>query len=268
MKQFAPNYPRNEYGWVKFPSDISYRKELFPEGVNLHQAKANVYLVQAIAEYVSEPGQTLLDPFGGTGTLMVAAIDYRNVTLIEISDKFHRLQLEAVDKLAELYSGIEEHISLIHAPLQKILPIPNFAHHIIFSPPYADILKGTNKSRSQLTKDRQSYDIDEYTHTSPLNLGLMSEFLWKHEMSKVYKKCYDTLNPGGSMTIIIKDHIEAGNRVAMTQMAVDMCMIVGFSQDPKEWFKWAAPGSLYTKIYRSRGMETVDDEDIVVMRKV
>ena len=53
MKQFASEYNLNEAGWIKFPPDSDYRKKMFPPEVNTHPAKANVYLVQAIIEYLS-----------------------------------------------------------------------------------------------------------------------------------------------------------------------------------------------------------------------
>ncbi|GAH88801.1 unnamed protein product, partial [marine sediment metagenome] len=54
-KEFATEYPRNEDGLILFPRDSDYRKELFPLlKLDEHPAKANIYLVQAIVEYVSQ----------------------------------------------------------------------------------------------------------------------------------------------------------------------------------------------------------------------
>ena len=87
-KQFAPEYSHNELGWVRFPPDADYRKRMFPPEVNQHPAKANVYLVQAIIEYVSEPEELIMDIMAGTGTLMVGALIGRQVICVEISEKF------------------------------------------------------------------------------------------------------------------------------------------------------------------------------------
>ena len=270
MKKFAPEYTYNEQGWILFPSDSQYRKEMFPEEVNQHQAKANVFLIQSCIEYVSEPGQLLLDPFGGTGTLMVGALVSRDIVLIEISPEYHKLQMKALEMVEEIAPGVSDHITLINSPLQTVLPIPNFADHIIFSPPYASIMK--SKGTDKLTLEKTDYKMAEYTFNSPLNVGLMNDFIWSQQMEIVYKKCYETLKPEGSMTIIVKDHYEKQKsgerkRIQLSRAAVDACKRVGFTQDPEEWFKWLAPGSVYTHIYRARGWEVVDDEDIVVLRK-
>jgi DNA modification methylase len=264
-KQFAPEYPRDENGWVRFPSDSEYRKEMFPTEVNQHQAKANVFLIQSCIEYVSEPGQLLLDPFGGTGTLMVGALIHRDVMLVEISPEYHRVQQVALEMLEKIAPGVRDHVSLINSPLQVILPIPNCADHIIFSPPYASIMK--SKGTDKLTLEKTDYKMAEYTFTSPLNLGLMNDFIWGQEMETVYRKCFATLKPGGTMTVIVKDHMLNRQRVGLSQSAVDACKRVGFTQHFSEWFKWLAPGSVYTHIYRARGWEVVDDEDIIVFRK-
>lgn len=264
MKDFAPEYDRNDSGWVKFPPDSDYRKRMFPPEVNQHPAKANVYLVQAIIEHVSEPDDILMDIMAGTGTIMVGALIGRQVICVEISNKFHQIQVTALEHLEKIAPGISGSISLVNLPCQTYLPIPDLADHIIFSPQYAGIMH--KKSVTDQWNIDIGYDFVEYS-TNPLNLGSMSEFLWTHEMERVYAKCYQTIKPGGSMTLIIKDHIDAGKRIQLTKMAVDACIRVGFSYSPEEHFKWAAPGMPYTAARRARGEATVDDEDIVILRK-
>lgn len=264
MKAFASEYSRDENGWVRFPPDSDYRKRMFPPEVNTHPAKANVYLVQAIIEYVSEPEDTLMDIMAGTGTLMVGALIGRQVICIEISEKFYQIMVGALEHLERIAPGISGMISLVNLPCQTYLPIPDLADHIIFSPQYAGIMH--KKTVTDQWNIDIGYDFVEYS-TNPLNLGTMSEFLWTHEMEKVYDKCYKTIKPGGSMTLIVKDHISAGNRVELTKMAIDASVRVGFSYNPTEHFKWAAPGMPYTAARRARGEATVDDEDIVILRR-
>jgi 16S rRNA G966 N2-methylase RsmD len=265
VKQFAPEYKRNEKGWIIFPSDTAYRAEMLDPESNKHQAKANVWLIQSCIEYVSTEGQMLLDPFGGTGTLMIGALVGRDVTLIEISPKYHALQQRTLAKLEGIATGCSSHISLMNLPLQQALPIPNYADHIITSPPYAGIMK--SKGTDKLTTEKTDYDMAEYTFTHPQNLGLMADWMWAQQMELAYKKFFDSTKPGGTLTLILKDHMKDRQRVRLTQAGVDACIKVGYTLDKSEWFKWAAPGSVYTHIYRARGWEVVDDEDVVVLRR-
>jgi len=262
-KQFASEYPHNEQGLIKFPADSTYRKGIFPEEVNKHPAKANVYLIQSIIEYVSEEGQVLIDIMAGTGTLMVGALIGREIICVEISEVFHDIQNKALAKLEQIAPGISDHIMLINLPCQQYLPIPNLADHIIFSPQYAGIMK--TKGTDQWNVDT-GYAFAEYSK-SPLNLGTMTDFIWGYEMELIYKKCYDTIKPGGTMVLIVKDHMEKGQRVPLAGKAIMASVSAGFSFNVDEHFKWAAPGMPYTAARRAKGIEVVDDESIVVLRK-
>jgi len=267
-KKFAPEYSRTDEGWVRFPSDAQYRKGMFPEEVNKHPAKANVYLIQSIIEYVSEEGQTLLDPMGGTGTLMVGALVGREVICVEISEYFHGLQVRALEALERIAPGISEHIMLVNLPCQQYLPIPDLADHIIFSPPYASIMK-VGEKQGKLQTEFLGDIAYEYSN-NPLNLGLMNDFIWGQELEKIYAKCFKTLKVGGTMSVIVKDHYEkqkdgVRKRIPLSQAARDACIRAGFKDH--SWHKWAAPGSAFTNIYRSRGWDVVEDEDIVIMQK-
>lgn len=262
-KEFAPEYPRDENNWIKFPRDDTYRKQMFPPEVNKHPAKANVFMIQSIIEYVSEPGQTIMDVMAGTGTLMVGALINRTVICIEISEKFYNMQVKALEKLEEFSPGISDYVMLINLPCQRYLPIPNMVDHIVFSPQYAGIMrtKGTDKWNQDT-----AYDFIEYSK-SPLNLGTMTEFEWAREMEKVYTKCFQTIRPGGSMTLILKDHMGRGKRIGLTQRGIDGSIKAGFTHDLTEHFKWATPGMPYTMDRKMKGIEVVLDEDIVVLRK-
>lgn len=271
MKDFAPEYDRNELGWFEFPGDAEYRKRIFPPEVSKHPAKANIYLIQSIVEYVSEPEQIILDPMSGTGTLMIAALMGRVVICVDISELFHNIQQRALTKLDEIAPGINSHIMLINLPCQNYLPIPGLADHIIFSPPYANIFnKPSVTSGLDKYKWGLSGTVEEYSK-NPLNLSLMNDFIWAQEMEGIYRKCYHTLKPNSTMTIITKDHIEKDqktevrNRVQLSKAARDACIRVGFTE--KNWFKWKPHGSMYTGIYKGRGWEVVEDEDIIIMQK-
>jgi len=81
MKQFAPDYERNEKDWIKFPRDKVDRDKLFiPESFD-HPAKANLYLIEELIKYTTEPGDTIMDITAGTGTILVAAPERRVITI-------------------------------------------------------------------------------------------------------------------------------------------------------------------------------------------
>ena len=97
------------------------------------------------------------------------------------------------------------------------------------------------------------------------NIGNLNEFLYHQKMKIIYKKCYDSLSPGGTLTIIIKDHIEGGKRMKLGERAKSDCEEIGFKLS--SWFQWLPPGSAYTSFMRARGDIVVDEEDIIILSK-
>lgn len=259
-EEFAPEYSRDDKGWILFPSDVNARAEVFPQEVNSHPAKANLHLVQAIIEYVSSESETVMDIMGGSGTVLIGALMNRRVICIEISEKFHKLQQMAVDNIERIAPGAGSQIVLINAPCQSVLPIP--ADHIIFSPPYAQIMK--SKGTDKLTMEKTDYNMAEYSQ-DPLNVGQVSEFYYRHMMEGIYKKCWQSLPAGGTLTIIIKNHIYNGKEIMLSERAEKDCERIGF--ELSDWFRWPTLGSVYTRIYRSQGKLTVDSENIIILRK-
>lgn len=268
-KEFAPGYNRNEEGWILFPRDTQERKTLFfPEEVMKHPAKMNFHLQQSIIEYVAKEGDVLLDPFGGTGTLMIAALQGMRVILLEIEVGYHKLELEARANLAKQVPGTEELVILIHGDNRMMLPIP--CNHIITSPPYAGAMdiRRVRKKREGAPDSwlvEQDKQMLEYSK-SPRNISKLNTFLYNMEMEKIYRLCYQSLPPGGTLTIVIKDRIEEGSRVYLSKWIDRVCKSVGL--EPLLWEKWKAPGHGFTNIARSQGKEVVEDEDIMVYRRL
>jgi len=267
MKQFATEYQRNEQGWILFPVDREERRSLFfPPEVFKHPAKMNFHLQQAIIEYVASEGDILLDPFGGTGTLMIAALQGYRVILIEIEEGYHKLELQAKTELDKQVAGAGSLVTLLHGDSRLLLPIP--CNHIITSPPYAGAMDIRKVRKQKEGKDDLLVQADkqmvEYSK-SPRNVSKLNQFLYNMEMEKIYRLCYQSLPVGGTMTIVIKDRINEGERVYLSKWVARVCMSVGF--ELALWEKWKAPGYHFTNIRRAKGEEVVDDEDILIYRK-
>lgn len=264
MKEFAPEYEvEPDTGWYRFPSDASYRKELFPQfSREEHPAKANVYLVQACVEYVSEVGDTVMDIMAGTGTIMTAALIGRQVVMIEIETKFQKLIERHMSDLERYEPGIVTAMNLLPGDCSKILPLPGLADHVVFSPPYAGIYK--KKTLDKFSAETLGEGIMNYSE-SPDNVGNMNEFIYHQKMRRIYEGVFKTLPSGGTLTIIIKDHMNGGERVELCKRCWEDCIGLGFNG--KDWFRWRPPGSAYLAVHRSHGLTVVDDESILILEK-
>ena len=130
------------------------------------------------------------------------------------------------------------------------------------------MMKATNTKRMRERPDDEFSKMDKqmakYTKNQR-NIGKLNNFLYNQTMEKVYNLCAKSLNPGGTLTIILKDRIENQQRVQLTKWAGRVCERAGLNLEA--WSKWKTPGIQFTAINKLHGLEVVEDEDIVTFRK-
>ncbi len=278
-KVFAEKYERermDNMDLILFPRDVEWRRRLFPKGVFDHPAKNNMFLIQALIDYLTEPGDTILDPFGGTGSLLIGVLSGRNVVLIELEPYNIKLLRETEAMWKE---GVELAVTgEIKGPgrifiyegdcKQKLKDIQFLCDAAIFSPPYSNILSSGGETRTG-PSDRITPDvIAAYggKQASPQNLGRLNPFFFEHGMTKVYQRLHQRLVPDAPMAIISKDAMQAGRRMILSEKIIRQAQRNGFKL--AEWHKWLMPFSSYRAPAKAQGIKTVDDEDILIFRRV
>lgn len=258
---FAEQYTRNDTGWILFPQDDTrYRRDVFPDGWQEHHAKANMFLIEELIKHTTKPGDLILDPFGGTGTIFIGLRMSRRVVTVDIEDPFcdymETARKHIMDGLENPPLGI-----ILRGNCRNVLPLPVDA--VITSPPYADVMaKGGGILRREVRFRRQ---LDTYS-ASEGNIGRLKRFWYNRAMRDVYTKCAQSLKSGSLMSIIIKDKIEKGKRVSLAMDCVRICQQVGFALD--EWHKWLPRGHMFVNIKKSRGERVIEDEDILLFRRI
>jgi DNA modification methylase len=260
-KVFAPDTAINDKGWYLFPRDVEFRRQYFTEESMKHPARANLWLVKAIIEYVSEPGETLLDIMSGSGSLLIGTLFNRNVVLIEIEEQYQNLIYSNIAYMNSIVPGVEDKAMLIPGDANLVLPLTDI-DHIIFSPPYAQIMRMSNPTGIQ---KEQYGDEGAIYQQSEGNVGRLNTWLYNQQMEKIYIKCFQTLRPGGTMTVIIKDFIKDQKRQFISNWVEKVCLRAGFEM--KDWFKWDAPGTFFHSMRKARGENVVDEEEIIIVRK-
>jgi hypothetical protein len=270
-KVFAPGQPTftDPEGFTIYdfpPRDTELRDKYFPFGIK-HQAKYNLYMLREVIEYVSDPGERIMDIMSGTGGILLAATMGRKVTCIEISAKWtenylipNKLHILSKDSAVK-----DTDILIITAACQDVLPIP--CDHIIFSPPYSVIMKKKTISAGDLTDDFYGVTAEEFAEYSnnPGNVGGQNKFMYTMMMGDIYGLAAKSIRPGGTLTVIIKDGIENAKRQYISKWVTTSCIKAGLQL--KDWFKWNAPGGPFINIYRSRGWPVVEDEDILIFER-
>ncbi len=262
---FAESFDRTSEGWVIFPKDTPLRKRLFPyTDPAEHIAKANMLMVSELVSFVSEPGETILDPFAGTGTILVACTLERKVLMIELVGTFcQTIELNTIG-LRQILPEVDALSTLIPGNASTILPIPDFCDHMIFSPPYPMGLKKKG------TMDKTSIDLGyqsatEYSEDEQNNFTNLNDFIYHQKIEQFYKRCFNSIRAGGTMTVIIRDKMEKGKRVMQADRTTRDCIRIGFELVTRN--KWLAMGGGYAAINRAAGLQTVDDEDLLTFRR-
>ena len=266
--QFAAQYPRTPEGWIDFPVDSSIRREWFPESLD-HPAKANLYMMCEILEEVAGSNERIMDIMSGTGSLLLACalLNRTNqIVLVEIEQPYHDMQIRLLEVLRlRGHDDLVDRAMLLHGDCRKLMPIP--VNHIIFSPHYSDILKQQESStfdKEHSLAGRATELIRNYSNSRG-NVGSANKFLYNQWMETVYKLCYLSLKPGGTLTVILMDATVDNKRVRLVDWMIRCCTKVGFSVLAHH--RRYGPGTGYKKLWKSKGVNVVEDESIVIMRR-
>ena len=268
---FAESHKRNEHDQILFPSDVTFRRSLLVNWKDAglegdHPAKANLWLTKELVEYTTQRGQRIMDITAGAGSILVGLGLGRDVVAIDINPQFTDWMQQSHTKMIE--SGAAGYVDdgqfakpmILTGDCRSFLPLP--ADSIIFSPPYAGAF---NSGGGILSRDKQLVaSVEQYRH-DPNNLGNLNNFLFNRAMDQIYKGCFDSLPPGGKLSLLIKDRIEKGKRVQLGVSAVRSMSKAGFKVF--EWVRWRPPGSIFVSIKRSKGETVVEDEHIIIMEK-
>ena len=264
-KIFAESRDRDENGWLIYPRDAQLRRATYSnelaDAIMTHPAKQNAHLHRDISEYVSDPGDTILDPFGGAGTSLLSATLGRHVVLVEIEDYYVDIIRRSIAELeSKPDASTYGRMMVIQSDNRLAMPIP--CDHIITSPPYGnDLAKEAESSGLTATIGAQGM---QYTKANQ-NIGKLPPFVYKQTMQKVYELMVKSVKVGGTITITHRDRMKAGERILYVDSIVGTLVKLGCSIVMLD--KWKAPGSMAAAVNRSMGLETVEDEDIICVRR-
>lgn len=263
QKPFAPEYER-EGKYIKFPRDIELRKANFIPEAMQHPAKANLYLIEELVKWCSEPGQRVMDITAGTGSILLACKMGRKVTMIELN-QFYAEQIKQSGTKMGLAEGKD--YTMLVGDCQSFLPLQ--ADAIIFSPPYSTTMSSTGgimRKESKIIEQYDHYQGRSEGHKDPRNLGNVKAFMFNQIMNGIYKKCWDSLPSGGKLALIIKDFINSKSEVEpLGWRHVQMLGKAGWKQ--VLWEEWDAPGTQFKALHRAKGSHVTEGEHIIIAAK-
>jgi hypothetical protein len=271
-KTFAPDYPRDEHGWVVFPRDVELRRALFPKEAFEHPAKANLYMVREMARYLTNEGESVMDPFAGTGSQLISAMDNRRVVLIELEPYFLDLINKTVADWREK-DRIKELVMIYEGDCRQVLQKMQFqVDAAIFSPPYSTTMASTGIRNTDDAEDTGTgrYKTKEYTRSS-LNLSRLNPFLYLQSLDLVMSRLAARIKPGGRVCVISKDRMEGPNRILLSEPVINRAKRHGLVLD--EWLDHRPPSTIAkasATIAKNRygiDVKVVEEENLLVFKK-
>lgn len=196
--------------WVKFTKSWFIHDPPPRRGKEfLHPAKFPETMIKDFIKFFTKPGDTVFDPFLGTGSTLVAAKELgRNGIGVELIKKYAEISKDRVNQntLSEtlkqiVIEGDSSKIDEIWK--RKNLPQVDF---IITSPPYWNMLKKSRGGIKSAQKKRAEIGLDTYYSEDKRDLGNIDDYdTFVEALGKIFDKIYDILKPEKYMVVIIQN---------------------------------------------------------------
>jgi len=204
----------------------------------IHPATYPIALARKVIELFTHKGEVVLDPFVGSGTTLVAALDTsRNAAGFDINTpyvQFCERRLTQIKKAAQ-----EENVC---SDRTQQIPLRADARHIsgyleegsialvMTSPPYANLLnrRRLNKSRRGGDRKNQQYlKVEQYSQ-DPNDLGTLGLDHYIAAMQEIFAGILPLLRPRGHCVINVADMWWENQRIPIHVHVVKALTEIGY----------------------------------------
>ena len=273
---------------LPYPRD-KFRYDFFVKESNQHQAKMELRTYLWLVNKYTKVGDTILDPMSGVGTVHLANIYGRRTVAIELMPDFVDLQTKNIWEMRNIPTrGLytDRFKDIIHLPndasphpiillgdCRSRLPLGKPVDAVIFSPPYGDLWAQSKGPKSKVEEEK-NYNVGY--GISQANVGNYKTYPhYLTAMEIIYRKCLESLKPGGVLVTVVKDYIRNAKRIYCSKDNLKACLNAGFVFEDwhlRDASMTSSPFSEKAKAQRiAAGKHTkeleVDREDIIVVRK-
>lgn len=192
-----------------------------------HPAPFVINDIQKLISLFTKKGMTVLDPFVGSGTTIIAAnkLDRRCIG-IDINSEFKKL----VDSRLEKY-GFSDYTYIIGDANTEIDKI-DIIDYIVTSPPYHNILKNDSKGIRQYNGKKYRMGAREgvqYYSDNENDLGNYNNYSeYIRGFGEIMGKAFTKLREGKYCTIIISDFTVDRKEICVQGDIVKMMQDIGF----------------------------------------
>lgn len=194
--------------WIKFtkswvvcdgkPSDI-------PHEIQDHPASFPPDLIEQFILFFTKKGETVLDPFVGIGSTLVACQrTERNGIGIEIVPKYAKYAMKRLEQKTLLRKTAQRVIIGDAAEIDTFgLPPIDF---VITSPPYWNILRTSRGGVKSVLKRRVEEGFDEMYSEYPQDLGNIDDYdVYLEKLGEIFTEIYALLRDDRYIVIIVQN---------------------------------------------------------------
>lgn len=264
-----------------YPVDKALRTRYFVPESKLHVAKANLYLVSEILGKYTQPGDTVLDPMGGSGSILIAALLGRNVIAFDLEQLYVDQMRRSWNERMIYWHGLQGQphgkVVIDRADARHLDEVPVLESvsidHVIFSPPYEHAINhngaGPLVTASPGAGERgggYGKVQERGAQRDRTNIGdLRGEKYWK-DIRAVYSCCYKVTKDSGSLVLIVGNYVRRKKLVDFVSMTSELVENVGYKLLEKWSWRKQAVSIWRRNLARETGI-LVEDEWVLVFRK-
>ena len=235
--------------WIKFTKSwFVHRPEPRGDRKIRHPASFPESLVREFVSFFTRKGEVVIDPFVGTGSTLVAALETgRSGIGFEIVNKYADISKERVQDALDLRRALSEAtksksswakiITADSARLSKIWGENGFpqADYCITSPPYWNQLKKSHMRQ----KGRVEKGLDTAYSDNPDEIGNIEDYHdFLHALKRTFDEVYKVMKPKGYLTIITNNVFSDGRMFPLAFDTVSTLSQAPFAWTPKDEKIW------------------------------
>lgn len=181
---------------ICFQQDTKERKRFFKAASFAHPAKMVLGLQIYLIEHYTKPGDVILDPMAGSGTILIACTLGRNVVLIELEDKFVKMQQDNYQKIKSLGPMLGYQMGkaiILQGDARNLDGL--LADNILFSPPYAE----AHNQKGLGVGDNDRSDLRDYSYLKTETKGQIGNLPYGEISAVISSPPYAETQEGGGI---------------------------------------------------------------------
>jgi len=226
-----------------------------------HPATFSEYDVERLIRLFTKSGQTVLDPFVGVGSTLIACLRTgRRGIGIELMPQWCELARRRLAAAADNGSSFQDDVQILQGDARQILTEmePESNDFIVTSPPYWRILE---KNGQKVAAERANRNLPTNYGEETQNLGNIEDYdLFLSNLGEIFAECARVLRPKKYMAVIVSDfrhgsqyylyHADVAAEIQKRGMVLKGVIVL--LQDSKNLYAYGIPYAFVPNIHHQQ----------------